>query len=372
MSCVLITGATGALGSELVPLFLADEDWQVRLILRARGEEHLRQRLEELWAYWKPGNCGASWRRRLEVVAGDACRPKLGLEESAFQRLAGEVTHVIHCAGKVKLNQSAEEAHGNAVDSARQIVDFSRACRQLCKLDVVSTIGVAGKWGGLVPERPLSEHREFHNTYEAAKAAAEEFLLAELEAGLPLTLHRPSMVVGHSQTGRIIHFQVFYYLCDLLSGRKTCGIVVDTGEARLDIIPVDYAARAIHLASQHPETVGRIFHLCSGPSRALHLGRLSDRLLAFAASRQEPSFRLRKIPLSLFKGALPVVRCFSWGRIRRALASLPWFLTYLEQATAFDVTETARYLSAHALSVPDVDDYLFRILTYYRENGAAR
>ena len=55
-----------------------------------------------------------------------------------------------------------------------------------------------------------------------------------MQAGLPATIHRPSMVVGDSQTGKVIHFQVFYHLCEFLSGRRTLGIVPDTGDAALD------------------------------------------------------------------------------------------------------------------------------------------
>ena len=52
MACVLVTGATGVIGSELVPLLLERPDCRVRLILRAKSQDHLRSRLAELAAYW--------------------------------------------------------------------------------------------------------------------------------------------------------------------------------------------------------------------------------------------------------------------------------------------------------------------------------
>ena len=161
------------------------------------------------------------------MFAGDVCKPHLGLQSDEYGRLSREVTHIIHSAGNVRLNLSHEEARANALGAADEVVAFAEACRKtesLTKLDVVSTIGVAGRLPGLIPERQLVEPREFHNSYEAAKAEAEDFLFEKLAEGIPLTVHRPSMVVGNSQTGKVRQFQVFYHLCDFLAGRKTGGL----------------------------------------------------------------------------------------------------------------------------------------------------
>ena len=58
----------------------------------------------------------------------------------------------------------------------------------------------------------MPEVRTFHNTYEQAKAEAEEYLYPFMaDERLPITIHRPSMVVGDSMTGKAISFQVFYH-----------------------------------------------------------------------------------------------------------------------------------------------------------------
>ena len=372
MKCVLITGATGVIGSELVPLFLNEDACEIRLIIRAKSPTHLRERLNRLFEYWDLPD--PSVLDRLQAFPGDVCRPRLGLDAATYDRLANEVTHFIHSAGNVKLNQPLEEARNNTVRSARHVVDFCKCCQShghFSKLDAVSTIGVAGRMPGLIPEQPLTEPREFHNTYEQAKAEAEEFLLAQLDEGLPLTVHRPSMVVGNSQTGRIIRFQVFYYLCEFLSGSKTWGIVVDTGGATLDIVPVDYVARAIQIATAQPEAVGRVFHLCSGPERVIRLSELTERYRAIAAQPGARLKRLRRVSPATFRRLVPWVTRLSWGRTRRALKSLPHFLAYLDEAQAFDVAQTKEYFSGHGLRVPDANEYLPRVVGFYRDLTAA-
>jgi thioester reductase-like protein len=158
---------------------------------------------------------------RVELLRGDVAERRLGLDEATHARLLSEVTHVVHAAGNVKLNRSLAEARRDAVMPLREIVTFCRGCRPFRELDYISTVGVAGRLRGLVPEAPLARPRVFRNTYEHAKADAEDELWAAIRAGLPATVHRPSMVVGDSHTGKIIHFQVFYHLCAYLSGART-------------------------------------------------------------------------------------------------------------------------------------------------------
>jgi nucleoside-diphosphate-sugar epimerase len=90
-----------------------------------------------------------------------------------------------------------------AVGAAHHVVELARACSRLEKVEFVSTVGVGGH-RAVVPETWLTEPRAFHNTYEQAKAEAEaeESIRGEVERGLPLTVHRPSMVVGAGRERR--------------------------------------------------------------------------------------------------------------------------------------------------------------------------
>ena len=367
MNCVFITGATGVIGSELVPLFLDSGDFNVRLLIRAKSPEHLRERMQELYAYWEKSPKDEGIRGRLEAMCGDVCLPKLGLADAAYDRLAAEVTHIVHSAGNVKLNQTIDEARRNALDPARRLVALARACQQqgqLRKFDAVTTIGVAGRMPGLIPERSLSEPREFHNNYERAKAETEDYLLQELAAGLPLTIHRPSMVVGRSDNGKVFRKQVFYYLCEFLSGRKTGGFLPEFGNAALDIIPVDYVARAIHLAATQPDSVGRIFHLCTGPDHALRLKDLVARVRSLAADRGEKLPGLRYLPNRWFDRIMPLARMVTWGRTRRAIANLPFFLAYLAESQSFATAESTGYFAPRNVQVPAVAEYLASLLEH--------
>ena len=196
---ILVTGASGAVGSAIVPLLLAEPDTRVVMLLRADSDAALAPRVGSLLDYWADRVDRAHAASRLEAIRGDVGDARLGLADGAYAALADSVTHIVHSAGNVKLNQSIAAARASAITAIDEVIAFARACaarRDCPKIEHLSTVGVAGRRIGLVPETPLDDVRGYHNTYEQAKAEAETVLLAQMAVGLPATIHRPSMVIG--------------------------------------------------------------------------------------------------------------------------------------------------------------------------------
>lgn len=373
MSHVFLTGATGTIGSALVPRLLQDQGTTVSLLVRARDADDLERRLREMLAYWGFA-AGDDRARRIDALQGDISSPAFGLPQANFQSLLTRTTHVIHCAASVKLNMSLEEARATAVTPVRTVMDFGRRAASvghLKKIDLVSTVGVWGRTPGVMPEQRLPEVSEFHNTYEAAKAEAERVVWTE-GGDLPITVHRPSMVVGERGSGRVIHFQVFYHLCEFLSGTRTFGIMPGLGHTRLDTIPVDWVAEAICWSSREPRSIGRIFHLCSGPSLAIALPRLQQRVRENWSARGHQLPTLRTVDRRLLASLVPVIGAFTGAKTRRALRGLSPVLAYLGEDQGFSNSESARTFGAAGLPVPTIEDYLDEVLAYYLDARAAR
>jgi malonyl CoA-acyl carrier protein transacylase len=103
---VLITGATGSLGCQLVKHFaeLASTAAVVCFNRPSRTEPTTRQRatLEER---------GISLDRdalaKLQVIGSDTSKPLLGLDESAYNALSDKVTHIIHCAWPMSVTRAS-------------------------------------------------------------------------------------------------------------------------------------------------------------------------------------------------------------------------------------------------------------------------
>jgi hypothetical protein len=175
------------------------------------------------------------------------------------------------------------------------------------------------------------------------------------------------MVIGDSQTGKIIHYQIFYHLAEFLSGRRTAGFLPDPGVTRLDVVPVDYVARAIAWSSASASMIGKVLHLCSGPLGSLPLRPLADRIRAVFAKDGYRLPRTRVMPLTLFRAAIPLLSWFASERDRGAIATLPVFLDYLAEHQDFANDETVRSLRAAGVLLPTMEDVVDLALSCYLE-----
>ena len=365
MKTVFLTGGTGVVGSALAPLFLNEPDTELWLLIRARDDAELATRVDALFSYWGADLRMDTARQRLHALRGDVSEDRLGLMAGDYETLAGRVTHIVHSAASVKMNMSEEEARRSSIvptEAILALANRARAGGTLRKLDYVSTLGVAGRMSGLVPEAPLAGDQGFHNTYESSKAEAERLVLAAIADGLPVTIHRPSMVVGDSRTGKAIRPQVFQFLAGFLAGGQTAGFVPRLEGVQLDTIPSDTVAAVIHWSSGAPDAVGRILHLCTGPERAIGLMPLMAMAREVHKAKGESLPALKPLPLPLFRALMRIARGLSGEDGRRRLANLTLFLDYAEDRQTFDNKGTARLLAGAGLPVPDPASYLPRIL----------
>lgn len=368
MNNYFLTGASGAVGSAIVPLLLADPETRVRILLRADSDEHLAQRLDTLCEFWAL-DAGSPDRGRIEAIRGDAALPRFGLDPEHYARLCTDTHHIIHCAASVHMNKPLADARQSAVGSAQAILALARQLAEggmLRKVEFVSTVGVGGKRPGLLPEAWIDEARAFHNSYEQSKAEAEALVRAAVETEhLPITLHRPSMVIGDSVSGHIIHFQIFYFICEILSGRKTFGLYPDFGDVRLDVIPVDWVADAIVAASRDPATRGRIFHLCSGPDHSPRLTGLKSILRDAFRDHGQPVPPGITLPRRWFAALPRLASWFAPPNRRRALATLPIYLDYLADQQGFGNAAYLAWLKGRGLELPHADAYLPVVIGHY-------
>jgi thioester reductase-like protein len=362
-----VTGGTGVVGTALVPALLADPAHEVSLLIRADDAGALQQRVDGLFAFWALGGGEPDARRRLHALRGDATEPQLGLSPADHSAVLTRTTHIVHAAGAVRMNLPLEDARHSAVGSAQQVLDLAwllQRAGRLQKVEFVSTVGVGGRLP-VVPEDWIDTPRGFHNTYEQSKAEAEDLVRAAVAQGLPLTVHRPSMVVGDSRSGRIVHFQVFYHLCEFLSGRRTHGLFPPLGDARLDIVPADYVTGVIAWASGRAELAGRVLHTACGAD-SLRVDALRGAVRALWAARGAALPPVRTVPASVFRAMIRGAGLFADERTRRALRTLPIFLDYLATNQLFVAERTDALVSqAGGIRRPPTPEVLDKVLGYY-------
>src|SRR5207247_6389267 len=96
------------------------------------------------------------------------------------------------------------------VDGTRHVLDFAERCPSLQRFHYVSTCYVSGRHHGVFGEDDLDVGQRFNNFYEETKFLAE--VEVRRRSGLPVTIYRPSVVVGDSRTGETQKFDGPYFV----------------------------------------------------------------------------------------------------------------------------------------------------------------
>jgi thioester reductase-like protein len=336
MGAVLLTGATGFVGREILSRFLERDDRHVFALVRAHNDDEAAGRL--------PGH------ERLTAVAGDIEQRNLGLAEGSSERLQREVTTVVHCAASVSFDMPLEESRSVNVDGTRRVLDFARSCARLERFSYVSTAYVAGEPGGLFREDELAVGQEFRNPYERSKFEAELALRSE-GADLPLQILRPSIVVGDSTTGRTSSFNVLYGPLKAFARGAVPAIPAER-DAPVDIVPVDYVADRVHeLATRGPDGT---FHVVAGRN-ATTVGRLLE-MSSEERNRAEPAV----LPPRLYRRWV-----HPWLRRKyRGLRRMEVYFPYFAMRVRFDDQRLG--------PGPRVEDYFHRLVRYAQAAGWGR
>ena len=257
---VLLTGATGFVGMELLARYLERTQRRVFVLVRAESREHAMDRTH---ATLEAALGSASHHaERVTALAGDITEPGLGLRTDDAEAVARDVGEIVHGAASVSFDVGLAESRDVNVEGTRRVLDFADLCQShggLRRFSYVSTAYVAGEHTGVFDEDDLDVGQRFRNPYEQSKYEAER-LVAERRSRLPITVVRPSIIVGDSHTGWTASFNVLYWPLRALA-RESYPALPARRSAPVDVVSVDYVADAIFALAQAPEAEGHTFHL---------------------------------------------------------------------------------------------------------------
>jgi thioester reductase-like protein len=262
---------------------------------------------------------------RVEAVRGDLAVPGLGLGAER-ERIAEEVGEIIHGAASVAFDLSLAESRAINVEGTRSVLELAEACAArgagLSRLTYVSTAYVAGDRRGWALETELDTGQGFRNGYEQSKHEAESLMHGHRER-LPITIVRPSIVVGERGTGWTASFNVIYGPLRAFAA-GTYPVIPGRRGAVLDVVTVDHLADAILALGASPAAAGQTFHIVGG-EHATTLGKLT-RLAARRFDRPPPRlvapriYRTMLHPVMLRRGDPQTRR-----RLKRSEVYFPYF-----------------------------------------------
>jgi long-chain acyl-CoA synthetase len=236
-----------------------------RVLALVRPREGLSPQ-ERIAALLEQAKLSNEQRKRVTAIAGSIEERGCGLDRAGRRRILATVDHFIHSAAVTHLGASAEECHRANVVGTEHALELALAARRsgrLRRFAYISSYAASGTArSGYFAEDSLPSQPAFANEYERTKYQAECRVRAALAGPLPIVIFRPSVTVGDTETGRIASFNLFYQVVRIL-GSGMLSHWPDLRERKVNIVPVDYVAKAIRRGLEAAWALGHTFHLVS-------------------------------------------------------------------------------------------------------------
>jgi thioester reductase-like protein len=358
VATVLFTGFPGFLGSALLPRTLRRAtDAQAVALVQDRWLERAREELRRIETE-HPEVAG-----RTRLVVGDITVPGLGLAPDDAAALHREPLEVFHLAAVYDLSVAPDLAWRVNVEGTRHVVAFAREAADgagLVRLQYVSTCYVSGRYPGIFAEDDLELGQPFANHYEHTKHEAERVVVKARDAGLPVTIYRPSVVVGDAATGRTQKFDGPYYALQVIARQRGVAFMplpADPTRVYFNLVPSDFVVDGIAALAAHPPAENRTVALAQPePPTVLEMCE------AFAA---ESGLRLRPVPVPTGLAKFGIDRVPGVGRLLKVPSST---LDYLTHPTIYDTTATTALLAEVGVRCPSFAEHVGPMVAFHREH----
>jgi thioester reductase-like protein len=375
MEAVFLTGTTGFIGGEVLKRILEREPGRrIYALVRADADEKVERRgREALFKLFQDDReATLDARARVKWLRGDLCAPMLGLSQAQQDEVVSECSELVHAAASTEFTLPLAEAEAVNCAGARSMCALAERAAtgagagRFKRLVHVSTAYVAGRRAGVIrPEDLPGPEGPFSNTYEETKAAAERHLRSRMGAA-PITVVRPSIVVGDSKTGRTYNFNVLYFPIKLIH-RGVLRYAPGGARTTLDIVPVDYVCDGLLALGRRPDAAGKTYHLTADDD-AMNLRLFVERLVAYYNIQRATDGKPPLEPTELV-GPLKW-RIMKWwmrrkleGRAKEQFEAFNVYLPYIVTEKRFDATETRRAL-AGVVEYPELGSYIERVAEY--------
>ncbi len=360
---VFLTGATGLVGGNLIPRILKDHNL-TRLVLLIRGKSDIeaKLRVNRMLEAMTPEVSKDQVKRHIQVVRGDITLNRLGLPETLYNRLASEVTHIIHSAATVQFQLLLECARSVNCTGTKNVMALAQSTQKngrLRRVAYISTAYVSGDREGRVLETELECGQQFSNSYEQTKFEAERIVHQQMNE-LPITIFRPSIIVGDSKTGRTNAFNVLYPPLKLIY-RDLFRILPGSPHTPLDVVPVDFVADAIdHVFLKTDQGIGSTYHLTAGEENSTTTGEVVDSAVNYFNQTGGHLQRVKFLPLENYYEAKRSLL----SNQRRVWQAMETYEPYLCVNRKFD-NDNARFaLRGTSIAAPDFKTYYQSLLGY--------
>ncbi|WP_330180808.1 SDR family oxidoreductase [Nocardia sp. NBC_01503] len=205
-SSIVLSGATGFLGSRLCGELLRGTDTRIHCLVRAESTAHAAERLHDALT----GLVTVADLDRVVAVPADLDRPRLGSSPPDWDAVARAAGTIFHCAASINLGASYEQSAPTNIGGTNTILALARRRIELGlpapRVHAASTIAVFARAAAAgmpeVNETSIPTAACAGTSgYLRTKTEAESILRTARSSGLDIVIHRPAIITGDWRTG---------------------------------------------------------------------------------------------------------------------------------------------------------------------------
>lgn len=343
---IFLTGFPGFIAERLVKR-LAHPETQFFLLVQSNFLEKAGHSVEKISA-----ETGVPLEN-FALVTGDITLENLGMTADDLEIVRAETTDVFHLAAVYDLAVGKDLAYRVNVEGTRSVNELVKTLPNLRRYNYVSTCYVAGKRAGEILETELEHDAGFRNFYEETKYLAE-LETEQLKADFPVTIFRPSVVVGDSKTGETAKYDGIYYLILYLKKFPSVFRLLNVGNpaVKLNLVPVDFVVEGIAALSKDALALGKTIALAD--PQPLNTEELFDEIAKVFTGKESvitpPAVLLEKFmktPFSSEISGLPN-------------STVPYF--HVKQT--YDTRVAEELLRPHNIACPNFREYVGNLIRF--------
>lgn len=264
---ILLTGATGYLGSHILYELLKNTDAKVYCLLRKSDNNSLLEKLLDTMLVYFDKEITSIINSRVVTIEGDLEKDKLGLslEDEGF--IKENIDTIIHAAADVRHFGDMSYFEKVNTQSTKHLLDIAK-CKKDVRFHYISTLGIPeelalnGQWEDVISNPKLSEDLKLENVYTNSKLQSEKLVYKAGEEGTAITVYRGGNLTCRFNDGKFqknIDSNAFYRMIKSMILLEKAPKV----NCYLDFTPIDYASKAIVYLVYREDTIGETFHICN-------------------------------------------------------------------------------------------------------------
>lgn len=347
---IFITGFPGFIAGRLVERLAREDAHFILLVqpaLMARAQEDIGEILV------KTGIAA----EKFSLAEGDITQPDLGMTQPDAEAVRAETSTVFHLAAAYDLAVERDLAQRVNVQGTEKVNEFAKSIPNLRRYHYVSTCYVAGRRTGLIHEDELEHSAGFRNHYEESKYLAE-LSVHRLKSEMPITIHRPAVVVGDSRTGDIPKYDGIYYLIHYLRRWPGGLTLVNIGNSKvcLNMVPIDFVIEAMIALAKDERAIGATVQLADPAPPTTE--QTFDEIAKVLGGRESWLTVPRRIvyPVLMAPGAPKITGL--------PHSAVPYF--FLKQT--YDTRRAGELLEPHGLQCPRFPDYVTALVNFVEKH----